>query len=49
MEAKCDEALEQISQQHYDAPYLDEGYTQIDSYAVCFYKKECLIKKAEKA
>ena len=45
MEQKCDEALAQIRENKYDAPFLKEGYPKVVSYGVCFYKKECMVKR----
>ena len=46
LEAGCDEALEQIEKQDYAAYWRNEGYTDITKYGVCFYKKECMVKKS---
>lgn len=46
MERKCDEALRQIAEKRYDAPFRAEGYPKVESYGICFYKKECMVKKA---
>lgn len=43
MEAKCKMALKQIENMHYDSDIIEEGYTDVIKYGVCFYKKECLI------
>ena len=45
MEMKCQEALAQIEEQHYVVSLQDEGYTEIMKYAVCFFKKGCLVRK----
>lgn len=45
LEAGCDAALEQIEQQNYAAYWENEGYTSITKYGICFYKKECMVKK----
>ena len=47
MESKCEEALEQIEKQKYAVPLEDDGYQEILKYAVCFFKKGCIIRKAE--
>ena len=47
MESKCSEALEQIENQKYAVPLEDDGYQEILKYAVCFFKKGCIIRKAE--
>ena len=46
LEAGCDAALRQIEEQDYAAYWRNEGYTNITKYGVCFYKKECMVKKA---
>jgi len=45
LEEKCDEALNQIEDKHYDKPLLEEGYKNIIKYGITFYKKDCMIKK----
>lgn len=47
MESKCSEALELIENQKYAVPLEDDGYQEILKYAVCFFKKGCIIRKAE--
>ncbi len=47
MAAKCDEGLAQIEAQQYAKPFLAEGYPRVSKYAIAFYKKECMVKKAE--
>ena len=47
METKCDEALQQIEDRKYETGLRNEGYEDITKYGICFYKKECIIKKAE--
>lgn len=46
MEADCEKALEQINTRMYAAEYEDD-YDQIICYGIAFYKKRCLVKKAE--
>ena len=46
MEMKCEEALAQMKEQKYAAPLADEGYQEILQYAVCFFKKGCMVRKA---
>ena len=41
----CKNALEQIKKFHYDSEVLNEGYTNITMYGICFYKKEHLVLK----
>lgn len=45
MEKGCHEAIEQIRKQNYEAGLREEGYSEIASYGVCFYKKECRIRR----
>ena len=47
METKCREALSQIEEMQYAKPLEEDGYTPILKYAVCFFKKGCVVKKAE--
>ena len=41
---KCDEALKQIEEQHYEETLRQEGYQNILKYGVAFYRKECMVK-----
>lgn len=45
MEEGCDMALTQIEEQNYEASLYKEGYRKFIKYGVCFYRKECLVKK----
>ena len=47
MEKKCEEALTQMKEQKYAIPLEDDGYQPILKYAICFFKKGCMVKKAE--
>ena len=47
MEKKCEEALTQMEEQKYAVPLEDDGYQPILKYAVCFFKKGCIVRKAE--
>ena len=47
LEEKCDEALGQIEEQKYEEALRQEGYQDILKYGVAFYRKECMVKKAE--
>ena len=47
MEAACDRGLAQIEAQRYAEPFTNEGYPEVKKYALSFYKKECMVKKAE--
>ena len=44
LEAKCNEALEQIENNKYAKPFTDEGYPIVQKYGISFYKKECMVK-----
>ena len=46
MEKKCEEGLAQIEAQNYAQPLEDDGYQEILKYAICFFKKGCMIRKA---
>ena len=46
MEKKCEEALAQIEEQQYAIPLEEDGYQPILKYAICFFKKGCMVKKA---
>ena len=43
--AKCQEALDQIESQRYEESLRTEGYTDILTYGVAFYRKECMVVK----
>ncbi len=45
LEKGCMDALGQIENLHYDSDIIEEGYTDITKYGICFYKKECLVMK----
>ena len=47
MEKKCEEALTQIDEQKYAIPLEEDCYRPILKYAICFFKKRCMVKKAE--
>ena len=47
MEKKCEEALTQMEEQKYESSLEDDGYQPILKYAICFFKKGCMVKKAE--
>lgn len=47
MENGCDVALAQIEEQNYEAVLYKEGYRSFLKYGVCFYRKECLVKRGE--
>ena len=47
MDAACDRGLAQIEEQYYAEPFTNEGYPEVKKYALSFYKKECMVKKAE--
>lgn len=46
LEEKCDEALRQIEEQEYEESLRQEGYQDILTYGVAFYRKECMVKRA---
>lgn len=45
LEAGCDTALQQIENKKYDEELRKDGYRNIIKYGICFYKKECMVKK----
>lgn len=45
MENKCMEALQQIEDKKYAEEYLQEGYSGVIKYGVCFCRKSCLMLK----
>ena len=47
MEAECDVALAQIKENNYEDELRQEGYTQLLSYGIAFYRKDCQIKVAK--
>ena len=47
MEKKCEEALTQMEEQKYESSLEEDCYQPILKYAVCFFKKRCMVKKAE--
>ena len=46
MEKKCREGLAQIEAGGYDKPLEEDDYQPILRYAICFFKKKCMVKKA---
>ena len=47
MEKKCEEALTQIEEQKYESLLEEDCFQPILKYAICFFKKRCMVKKAE--
>ena len=47
MEKKCEEALAQMEGQEYERQLEEDCYQPILKYAVCFFKKRCMLKKEE--
>lgn len=45
MEQECQKALKQIEEADYEAGLRAEGYSVIRKYGVCFYRKECMVRK----
>ncbi|MEN8905245.1 MAG: AAA family ATPase [Clostridiales bacterium] len=46
MEIACDDALKQIEDNKYEESLKKDGFRKFVKYGVAFYKKECLVKKA---
>ena len=44
METRCEEALAQIEENQYTVPLEDDGYRPVLKYAVCFFKKGCIVR-----
>ena len=47
MEKKCEEALTQMKEQKYESSLEEDCFQPILKYAICFFKKRCMVKKAE--
>ena len=47
MEKKCEEGLAQIEKGNYTQPLSDDGYQPILKYAICFFKKGSMVRKAK--
>ena len=47
MEKKCEEALTQIEEQKYESSLEEDCFQPILKYAICFFKKRCMVMKAE--
>ena len=47
LEAAADRGLAQIEAQRYAEPFTKEGYPSVLQYAVSFYKKDCVVQKAD--
>lgn len=45
MEQECRNALRQIESADYEAGLRAEGYSDIKKYGMCFYRKECMVRK----
>ena len=43
----CTQGLTQTETQHCAEPFVNEGYPDIKEYALRFYKKDCMIRKAQ--
>lgn len=48
MEEGCDAALKQIEEQNYEASLYKDGYRKFLKYGICFYRKECMVKKSNR-
>ncbi len=47
MEEMCEKALQQIEEKQYEQRLRKEGCREILKYGICFFKKGCVVKKAE--
>ena len=45
MENGCKDALNQINEKNYAAPFLKKGYQKILKYGICFCEKACMVEK----
>lgn len=45
MEQECRNALRQIESADHEAGLRAEGYSDIKKYGMCFYRKECMVRK----
>ncbi len=43
MEKKCIEAFVQMEEKQYESAFRKEGYPVVKKYAVCFFRKECMV------
>ena len=43
----CAQGLAQMEALRRAEPFVNEGYSDIKEYALCFYKKDCMIRKAQ--
>ena len=43
----CAQGLAQMEALRRAEPFVNEDYPDIKEYALCCYKKECMVKKAE--
>lgn len=49
LEAACNQALDQIRQNHYNDWLPEEGYTEVLDYGIAFFKKQCCVKVEKRA
>ncbi len=47
LEAKCDEALQDIEDKKYAEEFIGTRYNIVQKYGISFYKKECMVKQGE--
>ena len=45
MEKKAEESLRQIEEKKYDMELRELGYKEIVKYGICFYGKDCVVRK----
>ena len=48
MEQKAEEALLQIAEKKYDIEIKEMGYKTVIKYGICFFGRDCVVKKADK-
>ncbi len=47
LEAKCDEALQDIEDKKYAEEFIGTRYNIVQKYGISFYKKKCMVKQGE--
>ena len=47
LEKMCHEALAQIEEKNYAQALLDDGYEEIETYGIAFFKKRCFVVKGK--
>lgn len=45
MERLAEAALDQIEEKGYEAELSEQGYSKIEKYGICFFRKDCVVRK----